>query len=305
MDQRSIIGRLAAAVVLAGSLVGLWRYLAGERIGRPESAICPGLVAPAFAPVSYGPPAGRWRAASVSVIAPPDRERESRSAVIREILRLLTERPCLPDREQRLKQRLGELLELAPAALTDLLASVRDGNDRLEVLRLVSRLWGATDFPQAVAWAAELADPQERRFAFEAACLADGDSDPGEAIEAWRVFDPDVGSGAFGSLVQRWAQRDPGEALQWARAQDPAVRDVAVARVAFVLAGSQPELAAGLGAGIENGPVRDEAVISVLHIWLGRDRSGAIAWLSRQPRTSLTARAWSEVVSSTVSCPPS
>jgi len=98
--------------------------------------------------------------------------------------------------------------------------------------------------------------------------------------------------GLLTALVMRWAEQDFSGALEWARSSAPGNgRDNILAHLAFLQAQSDPLAAARIVTYIAEGPVRDEAVISVVHQWSRRDRETARYWIDGISQEALRRRA--------------
>ncbi|QJE98716.1 hypothetical protein [Luteolibacter luteus] len=101
---------------------------------------------------------------------------------------------------------------------------------------------------------------------------------------------------ASGTVLYHWARRDIDAACTWASHQaDETFRNASWSRIAMSLAETHPARAATLAAEKITDPIQqEEAVISVLHQWILRDRPAAAAWVALFPEDSLRQRAEAE-----------
>jgi hypothetical protein len=141
----------------------------------------------------------------------------------------------------------------------------------------------------------EGADP---RILIERRCLAIAERDPLAAMKmAVANHLQEVDAGLFASLIAQWAMQDFERAYDWTKAQEPGPpRDDMLARLAYLRAQADPAAAARLvAADISAGPVRDEAVISVIHQWALQEPRGAALWAQSLPDEALRQRASDEI----------
>ena len=129
-------------------------------------------------------------------------------------------------------------------------------------------------------------------------CLALAERDPLAAMEmalADRL--QEVDSGLLANLVNQWAAHDFDGAHGWIKTQESGVwRNDMLARLAYLRAQTDLRAAARLAVSdITPGPVRDEAMICVLHQWALRDPGAAKAWADSFPDYELKNRAWAEI----------
>jgi hypothetical protein len=99
------------------------------------------------------------------------------------------------------------------------------------------------------------------------------------------------------SLAQQWAIADTPGALAWAgNLPASGERDQFLSRIAFVESQENPVAAASLVVDqISPGSAQDEAAMSVLHQWAGRDLTAAADWVARFPEGPLRTRARNEL----------
>jgi hypothetical protein len=163
----------------------------------------------------------------------------------------------------------------------------------------VSQNWVAQNPHAALAQAAALEDESERQSAINAACLEIAQSDPALAVETLEKFDPAPDSRILEDLTQLWSAADSAAAADWVLSRPAgADRDRLLARVAYVIAESDPYSAAHLL--IENsipGEAQTEAAISILHCWALTDSTTATQWVELFPAGPLRDRAQSELTS--------
>jgi hypothetical protein len=211
------------------------------------------------------------------------------------------EQAAAGDDEAEQQRALGEFLrELAahdPNVAAGILARLGSGPFREDYLARLGQLWGAKSSAEALAWAATLANPNERGMAMKAIALEMAQTDPraGAAVldEANAPYDEE----ARANLAQVWAGSDITGATEWAlRNPEGAARDGAVARVAFVMAAANPREAVNLVAGrMAPGEKQTEAAISILHQWARQDSAAAREWVERFPSGPLRERAEREL----------
>ena len=182
-------------------------------------------------------------------------------------------------------------------AAVHLVESFAPGEKRTQLLRRLAQAWAASDFAGAVAWIANLTDFTEQKTAFYDACNAAAESNPAEAVHAWESFDFKDDDHVMENLVQSWAGKDLTAAQAWVSARPSSIqRDQAMARIAYVMAQTNPTAAAALiTREIVPGPAQTEATISILHQWARVDLAGATTWVAQFPPGPLAERARSEL----------
>ena len=201
------------------------------------------------------------------------------------------------DWEQVVNGLFPALVAQDRAAAVLLVEKFPPGDRRAQLLRRLIQLWVSSDFAGAVAWIATLPNFAEQKASFYDACLAEAGSNPAEAVHAWESFDFKDDDHVMENLVQNWAGKDLAAAQAWVNARPPSLqRDQAVARIAYVMAQTNPTAAAVyVTREIAPGPAQTEAAISILHQWAKVDLPGATAWVERFPSGPLAARAKSEL----------
>ena len=148
----------------------------------------------------------------------------------------------------------------------------------------------------AAAWCTHL-DPGEERGRWLARVSGKlAESDPAAAMTMLEEQRLAADLTAIGPVLHHWARRDMEGAVEWiSRQSNSELCDAAWSRIALSLAESHPEAAATLAAtNISGESEQEEAVISVLHQWILRDRKGAEAWVALFPEGPLRERAVEE-----------
>ncbi len=169
--------------------------------------------------------------------------------------------------------------------------------DRQEIFRRV-RQWAAMDFTAAFAWATNLSDSDDRSEALEAVCYGLAETAPADAVQLAVTLQLEERPGAaVENLVMQWAMSDTAAAFEWAQNQPAGERrEAALARVAFVMAESDPASAARLVAEeLKSDAAQAEAAIMVLHRWALRDLEAAANWVRQFPEGAVRNRAVAEL----------
>lgn len=204
------------------------------------------------------------------------------------------------ERARALDKLLHEwVIRDAPAAARFVMELESQHHLREEVMRCLVKFWTLHDAPAVLAWASQLPDPSERKFALSQACMQISERDPQEAIQKaieYRLHEAD--NGLLENLTAQWATEDLPAAFDWV-SQQPAgeLRDKLVLHVALVCSKIAPAEAARLVLNqIPAGTNQNEAVISVVYQWALQDKEGAKAWAQLFPEGSLRQRAMNEIM---------
>ncbi len=202
------------------------------------------------------------------------------------------------ERELVLTNLLPRLAAFDPSTAAQLAESIEAGTEREEVLRVVAQAWADKDSAGALGWAAQLHDAGEQQATLASVILQMARSDPARAVEAARQYS--LNDGAYDvlpSLAVQWADKDLTAALAWAESLPTGdQRNEIMARMAFVESQSAPATAgARVLTELPPGPVQEEAVMTVIHQWSLKDRTGAWAWVRTFPEMPLKRRALAEL----------
>jgi hypothetical protein len=121
--------------------------------------------------------------------------------------------------------------------------------------------------------------------------------DPRGAVENAIAWELEEVPGLFQNLALQWASADLSSAREWTELQPASeFRSELVARIGFAIAQDNPASAAEyVLRQIDDGPVRTEAAISVLHQWILKDPSAARSWAEGFPAGDLRDRALREL----------
>ena len=205
--------------------------------------------------------------------------------------------PRLEGLELALTKLLPLLVQQNPTAAAHLAESIQDEDLRAEVLSRVGQLWAARDPLTALRWADGLKADSEREAVLAQASRQIAGSDPALAVHLHAQFLHDeFPNSALENLTQLWAERNFNEALDWTSSRaEGAQREQLLARLAYVKAQNAPSEAAQLVLEkIPPGEARDEAAMSVLHVWAQRDWPAASAWVEHFPSEAVRLRARKE-----------
>jgi len=168
-------------------------------------------------------------------------------------------------------------------------------------MRCLVKFWALHDGPAVLAWASQLPNPSERKFALSQACLQMSESDPRGAIqEAINYQLHEVDNGLLENLTAQWATEDLSAACDWVtRLPTGPLRDRLMLHVALVWSKNDPAEAARLVLNqIPAGDNQNEAVISVVYQWALQDKEDAKAWVRLFPEGALRQRALNEILNS-------
>ncbi len=173
------------------------------------------------------------------------------------------------------------------------------GAARAAALNTAASAWAETDPAGAEQWARRLTDPDERgntllAIAGEmtgdnpAAALALAvDLPPGEARDEFLLH-----------AAGEWAERDAKAALEWGQQiENPELRAQMLAAIAIGFAEKDPAAAAMLAAqSLPAGRVQDDAVVSIVQLWVQQSPEQAAAWVAAFPKGRLRDTALEAVV---------
>jgi hypothetical protein len=165
-----------------------------------------------------------------------------------------------------------------------------------EATALLLDHWAESDAMAAAAWCVRLDRGEERSRWLSRVSAKLAGRDPAAAMSILEAHHLSSDLTASGTVLHHWARGDLDGASEWiSRQSNRELRDASWNRIAMSLAESNPAEAATLAAEkIEDATQQEEAVISVLHQWILRDRKAAAAWVALFPYDSLRQRAVEE-----------
>lgn len=163
--------------------------------------------------------------------------------------------------------------------------SLRDSEQRA-ALDGIAKSVATTDIEQAVSWIETIPAGSTRTFALQTIAAEMLKKDDPAAIVHWLDTLPDLKTAQertpLYSAVSRWTTNEPQAAAQWAlNHTDVAVTAEMVPRVASAWAQQTPRAAAEWVEGImlEDGSIRNKAIVNAVTIWIEQDRQRALEWL--------------------------
>lgn len=306
--MKNVIKTLAVGVLVVGGGILFWKSTNGARL-VPSGAVVPAIetVSSASKPVAKlaeVQPPGEAGLESNSLRSAEVQKNDPVSGLVNAIKTAVVSLDPL-EVARALHEFWPVLIARDRTSALALLEALESGTTREDFYRELAREWAVTDLAGAVGWAALLANQFERKIALQTACLQVGETNPAEAVAVWDSIraggrDPvldDGGDLLLMNLVQDWAEKDFPASLAWASDRPVGERrDQAMARVAFVLAKTNPAQAASLiTTQIGEGTAQTEVAVAVLHQWALHDFVGATAWVDRFPGSPLSARAKDEL----------
>ncbi|RYD65865.1 MAG: hypothetical protein EOP83_06440 [Verrucomicrobiaceae bacterium] len=200
--------------------------------------------------------------------------------------------------EVALEVLLPDLTKRDVAAAAELARSLEPWAQREQALLFVAGAWADSDPEAGAQWCRSLADAEEQLHCLRALCNRLATTDPARAIalvEANGETDTKV---LAQEIMQHWPRRDPKAAIAWVEnRRDPELKDSLWNHLALSFAEIDPQQAANLAAErIVSEKIQDEAVISVVHQWVLKDRKAAAEWVELFPEGPLRERARGELV---------
>lgn len=292
------------AVVYALLGVGLGLLLGWQALHRRDAADAPGgNRAAQTVDVSSSRRAEELLAQSPSSTVAPPELAEKRVAANETTEQLIAEIEAalaaggVTDWERVLNVLFPALLVKDRRAAAQFVDKLDAGERRDLLLRRVARAWAAADFSDAVTWITSLPNADDRKIAFEDACIQVAESDPAEAIQTWQALEYTADDHVLENLAQKWATKDVDAARAWVESKPSSkFRDQAVARIGYVLAQQKPvDALVFVTRELPKGPAQTEAVMSVLQQWGQRDLLAAKGWAQQLPEGDLAARARDEL----------
>jgi hypothetical protein len=197
------------------------------------------------------------------------------------------------------REILPGLIREDPSLVAAVVIGMPAGYEREEALRLVCQGWGSQNGLAAMAWAAELSDTDDRASSMANVSIGMSQADPAYALVMAKQYGVVDNGGLYENMVALWAGRDAAGAFDWVDTlPDGPEKDAMMERVAFAASKTSPADAALLATSeISDGPIRDDAVLAVLHQWAMRDLSAASSWVAQFPQGQLRDRAEAQLES--------
>jgi hypothetical protein len=200
------------------------------------------------------------------------------------------------ERRIALDTLLPDLIGKDLSAAADLVKGLEPWASAEEATALLLDHWAESDAIAAAEWCARLDSGEKRSPWLVRVSSKLAKRDPAAAMAMLEEHHLAADPAATGTVLHHWARRDPDAAAEWiSRQADEELRDASWNRIALSLSESDPAKAATLAAENISGEVQqEEAVISVLHQWILRDRKAAAAWVDLFPEGPLRQRAAEE-----------
>ena len=166
-----------------------------------------------------------------------------------------------------------------------------------DATRILLDAWAGRDPEAASAWCRERPDHAARERWLAYACNKAAANDPAAAMRIAERHEIAKDSRISGQVLHHWAKSDLPAAMQWIESQtDVALRDDSWRSLLMSISESDPRIAATLAADqISCESIQEEAVISVLHQWILKDRNAAASWVALFPEGPLRTRAEEEL----------
>lgn len=198
------------------------------------------------------------------------------------------------DLQLRVLQRLAEH-DIRAAA--EALAGMQP-DDRLEACERVAGQWARQDFGEAIAWARQLGELQDRERALIGIAAEAVTDHPAEVLTlASEVSLPAENQDIVVQAAARWAAIDSHEALNWARRiPDSPLRQEVIAAVAVAWADQDAKAAARLVIeSLPSGADQENALVGVVQRLAIKDLNVTKAWTAQFPAGPLRERAEREL----------
>lgn len=207
------------------------------------------------------------------------------------------------DREKSaiaLEVLLPDLTKRNVAAAAELTRGLEPWAQRQQALLLVANAWADSDPEAGAEWCGSLPDPGEQLHCLRALCNRLATTDPARAMALAEDQDDAASNALAQDIMQHWPRKDLKAAMAWVEnRRDTELRDSLWNHLALSLAEIDPKQAANVAAErITSEKIQDEAVISVVHQWMLKDRKAAAEWVELFPEGPLRERASSELVGS-------
>lgn len=197
------------------------------------------------------------------------------------------------------RDTLPDLIRDDPSTVAAVVIDMPAGYEREEALRLVCQGWGSQNGFAAMDWAAGLSETDDRASSMANVSIGMSQADPANALVTARQYGVVDNGGLYQNMVALWAERDAAGAFDWVDTLPGGPeKDAMMERVAFAASKTSPADAAILATSeISDGPIRDDAVLAVLHQWAMRDLAAASSWVMQFPQGQLRDRAEAQLQS--------
>jgi len=203
------------------------------------------------------------------------------------------------DSEQRklaLETLLPDLIRMDIRQAAALAASLPEWASAEEAMKGVLDTWTEKDAPAATEWCMSYVREEEKQPCLWYICTKAAPRNP--ALAMTLVEDHSIGENRDlkENVLHHWARRDFQAATKWVELQhDEELKDHLWNRISLSLAETNPGKAATLAVKhIASETIQEEAVISVLHQWILKDREAAADWVALFPEGVLRDRAEEE-----------
>ncbi|HEY1123355.1 MAG TPA: hypothetical protein VGE67_17200 [Haloferula sp.] len=202
--------------------------------------------------------------------------------------------------EIALEVQLPDLTKRNVPAAAELARDLEPWAQRQQALLLVANAWADSDPEAGARWCRSLGNAEEQLHCLRALCNRLAIADPARAMALVEANGEADTKALAQDIMQHWPRKDLKAAMAWVEnRQDPEARDSLWNHVALSLAEIDPKQAANLAAErITSEKIQDEAVISVVHQWMLKDRNAAAEWVELFPEGPLRERAKGELVGS-------
>lgn len=173
--------------------------------------------------------------------------------------------------------------------------ATKQTTERDDSIRKLAQEWAGSNAMEAEHWAGRFTEEADRIQALNLVCLSFAKRSPAEAIAM--VERNHLGGALVEEIIGGWANGDFAGASKWvAESTLGDNRNTMLAKLALSRAETAPEEAASLVAlSMSEGPIQEEAAMSVLHQWLRKDQQAAAEWINGFPDGPLKERRQMEI----------
>lgn len=223
--------------------------------------------------------------------------REMVSTNADEAVLALLRSPEATGKQLALEALLPDLIEKDLDKAAEVVGKLEPWASADDAIRTLLGTWATRDPHSAATWCCEHVDDAERNRWLAYVCNKAAASNPGEAMRLAEKHGIAMDTNVSGQVLHYWARSDLPAARRWIeRETDTEFRDHSWRSLVMSLSESNPGSAATLAAEqISSESIQEEAVISVLHQWILKDRNAAAAWVKLFPEGPLRERAEGEL----------
>ena len=172
-----------------------------------------------------------------------------------------------------------------PQAAMDMASGIGDANLRTAAQEKVVEQWSEKNPASATQWMQSLPEGRTKDLAASGISQSMAKNDPQAAMDmATKIGDSNLRTKAQGIVVEQWSKNNPAAATQWMQSlPEGRTKDLAASGISESMAKNDPQAAMDMASGIGDSDLRTEAQKNAARAMFSKDPAAAIQWMQSLP----------------------